>query len=162
MKKYQIRRAVPADIRDILGIYAIARKFMEENGNPTQWGSGYPRRELLENDIRHEALYVVTENDVVRGVFCFGIGDDPTYEHIENGSWRGDTPYGVIHRIAGDGSGGIFCACLDFCRKQISHLRIDTHRDNHPMQHVLQKHGFSPRGIIYVADGSPRIAYDLV
>lgn len=162
MNKYEIRRAVPADMEEILRVYAIARRFMAENGNPTQWAGGYPQREQLEADMVRGALYAVTEGDTIRGVFFFAIGDDPTYAEIENGSWRCTAPYGVIHRIASDGSGGIFSACLAFCRERISHLRIDTHRDNHPMQHVVEKHGFTRRGIIHVADGSERIAYDLI
>ena len=162
MKTYEIRRAEPADLGDILRIYAIARDFMAANGNPTQWSGGYPRRELLEADMEKQCLYVVSEGQYIRGVFYFVIGEDPTYGYIEDGTWRSDTPYGTIHRIAGDGSGGIFAACLEFCSRMISHLRIDTHRDNLPMQHVVEKHGFSRRGIIYVADGSPRIAYDRI
>jgi hypothetical protein len=30
------------------------------------------------------------------------------------------------------------------------------------MQHVVEKHGFSRRGIIYIADGTPRIAYERI
>ena len=32
-----IRRAVPSDLPDILEIYAIARRFMAQAGNPDQW-----------------------------------------------------------------------------------------------------------------------------
>lgn len=162
MRKYEIRRAEPTDLGRILEIYAFARSFMAANGNPTQWGDGYPKREMLEEDMKNRCLYVVTEEEMIRGVFYFVIGDDPTYGRIDGGHWRSDTPYGTVHRIAGDGSGGIFGACLDFCKTQIPHLRIDTHRDNTVMQHVVEKHGFSPRGVIYVADGSPRIAYDRI
>ena len=133
---------------------------MAENGNPTQWHSGYPKRELLELDISLGRLYVVIRDNEICGVFVFFVGDDPTYSYIE-GSWRSNAPYGVIHRIAGIG-GGIFTAALAFCKDRISHLRIDTHANNRPMQHVVEKAGFSRRGIIYVEDGSPRIAYDLV
>ena len=94
------------------------------------------------------------------GVFMFMIAADPTYAYIE-GSWRSDTPYGVIHRIAGVG-GGVFAAALEYCSGRICHLRIDTHADNKPMQHVVEKAGFSKRGIIYVQDGTPRIAYDRI
>ncbi len=159
MEKYKIRRAEPADLEDILKIYAIARKFMAEHGNPTQWGSTYPAREQIEADIQAGQLYVA-QSDCIHGVFYFEIGEDPTYAHIEDGAWGSDAPYGIIHRIASDGSGGIFSACLGFCRSQISHIRIDTHRDNLPMQRAVEKHGFQRRGIIYVADGSPRIAYE--
>ena len=159
MTNKKIRRAEQADMERILEIYGIARKFMTENGNPTQWQNGYPWRDMLEEDIQLERLFVV-EDDTVCGVFMFTIGDDPTYGYIE-GSWRSAEPYGVIHRIAGVG-GGIFEAALQYCTQQIYHLRIDTHADNKPMQHVVEKAGFSRRGIIYVEDGTPRIAYDRI
>ena len=147
-----------ADQERILEIYEIARQFMRSNGNPTQWNNGYPQKDLLEEDIRLNRLYVVEAEDEIKGVFVFFIGADPTYAYIE-GSWLSETPYGVIHRIAGVG-GGIFHAALEFCLSQINHMRIDTHENNKPMQHVVEKAGFSRRGIIYVEDGTPRIAYD--
>lgn len=51
---------------------------------------------------------------------------------------------------------------MDYCKAQIPHLRIDTHEDNKVMQHVLEKYGFVRCGIVYVSDGSPRIAYELL
>lgn len=158
MAQKNIRLAREADLNRILEIYEIARQFMRENGNPTQWNNGYPQPNLLEEDIRLNRLYVVEADNEIKGVFVFFIGADPTYTYIE-GNWRSDTPYGVIHRIAGVG-GGIFPAALEFCLSQISHMRIDTHENNKPMQHVVEKAGFSRRGIIYVEDGTPRIAYD--
>ena len=162
MTNYEIRRVVPADLEDILNIYARARRFMAENGNPTQWGDGYPAESLLREDMEQGKLYAVTRDGKIHGVFYFTLGEDPTYARIEGGVWRSDTPYGTIHRIAGDGSGGILAACLDFCGSRSGHLRIDTHHDNIPMQRAVEKYGFSRRGIIYVADGSPRIAYDRI
>ena len=160
MVQKNIRPAVQADLEKILEIYDHARRFMAENGNPTQWKKGYPSRELLERDIELGRLYVIRDGTDIRGVFVFFVGDDPTYACIE-GSWRSDSSYGVIHRIAGIG-GGVFPAALEFCSAFSKHLRIDTHADNKPMQHVVEKAGFSRRGIIYVEDGTPRIAYDLI
>lgn len=161
MEKMKIRRAMPADLEKIEAIYAAARQFMCENGNPTQWNDGYPRRELLETDIRLERLYVAVTEDQICGVFMFALGEDPTYSYMEDGNWRSDTPYGTIHRIASTGS-GVFAAALEFCRSQCNHIRVDTHADNKPMRHLAEKYGFSRRGIIYVEDGTPRIAYDLI
>ena len=158
MAEKRVRPAVQADMERILEIYELARQFMRQNGNPTQWGTDHPRRELLEMDIRKRQLYVVETAGTVNGVFVFFVGEDPTYSLID-GAWRSDRPYGVIHRIAGIG-GGIFNTALSFCESRIDHLRIDTHADNKPMQHVVEKAGFSRRGIIYVEDGTPRIAYD--
>lgn len=160
MAQKMVRPAKQTDMDRILQIYEVARRFMAENGNPTQWGNGYPSRQTLEADIGLQRLFVVTEEEAVCGVFMFSIGDDPTYAHIE-GSWRSKEPYGVIHRVAGTG-GGIFAAVLEYCSGQTGHLRIDTHADNKPMQHVVEKAGFCRRGIIYVEGGSPRIAYDRI
>jgi len=158
---YQIRKAKKEDLSVIEDIYAYARAFMAGNGNPNQWGTTHPHVSQLEEDIRCGNLYVAENGGGIHGVFAFILGDDPTYAYIEDGAWHHTEPYGTIHRIASDGSGGIFPAALAYCRTQISHLRIDTHHDNKPMQHVVEKHGFRRCGIIYVDDGSPRIAYDL-
>lgn len=156
----EIRKATLKDLSRILEIYAYARDFMAETGNPTQWGDGYPKKELLIDDIDSDQLYVMEENAQVHGVFVFVIGDDPTYEIIEEGAWFDDSPYGTIHRIAGDGQvKGILQLCVDFCRKKIDTLRIDTHHDNIIMQRAIEKNGFQRCGIIYSVDGSPRIAY---
>lgn len=161
MTNLKIRPATLADLDEIEKIYAQARRFMRENGNPTQWKDGYPRRELLEADIAREELYVVMDEDRICGVFLFVIGEDPTYGYMEGGTWRSDTLYGTIHRIASRSS-GVFAAAVVFARSRCSHVRVDTHADNKPMQHLAEKYGFSKRGIIYVDDGTPRIAYDLI
>ncbi|MBQ2785509.1 MAG: N-acetyltransferase [Oscillospiraceae bacterium] len=143
-------------------IYAYARSFMAANGNPNQWGKTNPPRETLEADIAGQKLYVAQNGDAICGVFFFAVAEDPTYRKIYDGAWLSDTPYGTIHRIASCGSGGLFADCVEFCLQKCSHLRIDTHADNHIMQHVIEKNGFQRRGIIYIADGTPRIAYERV
>ena len=158
---YQVRIAKMEDLPRIEEIYACARAFMAKTGNPTQWGKTEPRVSQLKTDIAEKKLYVI-ESDGIHGVFFFTIGVDPTYAVIEDGSWLSDAPYGTIHRIAGDGSGGIVGTAVAFAKTKIQHLRIDTHRDNKVMQHVVEKQGFSCRGIIHVADGSPRLAYEMV
>ena len=49
---------------------------------------------------------------------------------------------------------------VQFAKERSGHLKIDTHADNLVMQNALSKEGFSRRGIIHLADGSPRIAYE--
>ena len=158
-----IRTAAMADLPAILEVYAYAREYMVQTGNPTQWGKVYPDEELLGEDIENQRLFLLEERGVLHGVFYFVIGPDPTYALIENGSWRSDAPYGTIHRIAAaQGARGVFGRCMEYCLEQIGHLRIDTHEDNKVMQHTLEKHGFVPRGTIYTDNGTPRIAYDYI
>jgi L-amino acid N-acyltransferase YncA len=158
-----IRLAKAADLDDILGIYQTAREFMRQNNNANQWGADYPPRAMLENDISKKQLYVCVSGNDIYGVFAFITGEDPTYRHIENGSWKYNGPYGTIHRIASAGTvKGVFSECLEYCKGKINHIRADTHEDNLMMQHQFIKHGFEKRGRIYLANGSPRIAYELI
>ena len=155
-----IRLATDQDLAAIMEIYAIAKKYMADNGNPTQWANTYPAHEMLENDICSKQLFVYVHNNIVHGVFAFIIGPDKTYSYIENGSWKNNDTYGTIHRIASDGVvTGVFRQCVDFCKEKILNLRIDTHKDNHTMRHLIEKNGFERCGIIYVKNGTSRIAY---
>ncbi|MBQ7000087.1 MAG: N-acetyltransferase [Oscillospiraceae bacterium] len=160
--EYQVRNAFMEDLERVQEIYAYARAFMRKTGNPNQWSNNHPPLEQLQEDVQNRDLYVICRNGIIHGVFYFFIGEDPTYGRIDGGCWRSDSDYGTIHRIAGDGSGGILKTAVAFAKQQIFHIRIDTHEDNHVMQHAVAKEGFQKRGIIYIADGSPRIAYDLL
>lgn len=159
--EYSIKKATREDLPRIEEIYAYARQFMAKNGNPNQWGTAHPPVEQLKKDIEQNRLYLVTDRDTVHGVFYFCVEVDPTYAVIYDGAWHQEKTYGVIHRIASDGSGGILKAAVEFAKTQIGYLRIDTHEDNRVMQKAVQKLGFQKCGIIYIADGTPRIAYDL-
>jgi len=157
---YTVRTAMQDDLVRIEEIYAFARSFMAQTGNPNQWGKTEPPHDQLVEDIRNERLHVIEDSAGIHGVFYFYIGVDPTYGYMEDGSWRSDSPYGTIHRIAGDGSGGILKTAVSWCQSQINHLRIDTHHENRVMQKAVAKEGFERRGIIYIHNGTPRIAYD--
>lgn len=157
---YIVRKAEYEDLPRIEEIYAYARAFMVKTGNPNQWGSTNPRHEWLVEDIRQRLLYVITDETGIHGVFYFYIGEDPTYGSIEDGQWHSDAPYGTIHRIASDGSGGILRTAVEFCSGMIGNIRIDTHHDNRIMQKAVAKLGFRRSGIIHLANGSPRIAYE--
>lgn len=155
-----IRKSRMEDISEMLEIYAQARQFMREVGNPNQWDSSYPSEELLQKDIESGNSYVAVEEERVVAVFAFIIGEDPTYAVIEDGRWLNEEVYGTIHRLAGrSGYHGIAQECMNFCKSQIKTLRADTHYDNKIMQHLLEKNGFVRCGIIHLANGAPRIAY---
>lgn len=158
----EIRKARTEDLDGIMAVYAIALAFMHRNGNRTQWIDGYPSRALLTDDIAAGTCYVETENGTVHGVFVCIEGEDPTYGCIEDGQWLNDRPYAAIHRVGSDGTcPGFLGRCVAYCKGICPELRIDTHADNHVMQHLAEKHGFARCGRIYVEDGSPRIAYQL-
>ena len=87
-----IRTSQPSDWQDILDIYAIARRFMRENGNPTQWGESFPPEDLIWEDIRLGRSYVCLMDGRIQAVFALIPGEDPTYQVIQ-GAWLNDRPY---------------------------------------------------------------------
>ncbi len=159
----KIKTAKPSDLNELQRVYQTARKYMKATGNPTQWGDTYPSLETIKDDIMKEQCYVLAgEDGKVHGAFVFFTGPEPTYSYITDGQWLNSAPYGTIHRVASDGEmKGVFTQIVLFCRDKCPNLRIDTHHNNLPMQHVISKNGFTRCGIIYAADGSPRIAYQL-
>lgn len=156
-----IRHAKLEELGQIQEIFAQARKHMRDEGNVNQWINGYPQDQMILQDIADGNFYVVEEDGQLQAVFSYIKGVDPTYLEIE-GQWLNDNYYGTIHRIGKrDGAKGIFTQVKDFCLNQVSTIRIDTHHDNKTMKAILEKEGFTYCGVIYVADGSPRDAYQL-
>ena len=156
-----IRKALDTDIPAVMAIYDAARAFMRAHGNATQWPEGTPSAEQLAADIAAGGSYVCEVDGRVVATFAFLPGPDECYDVIEDGQWRSDTPYAVLHRVASDGTvHGIAAAMFAFAKERADHLRIDTHQDNLPMQGASIKAGFERAGIVYVSDGTPRVAFD--
>ena len=159
----EIRKSTTDDVPAILEIFRIAKAYMAAHGNAGQWGGGYPGLPELLPDIARGDSYVLTENGTVVGTFSFIIGDEPTYQVLLNGHWHADRPYGTIHRIGSDGTHrGVLHECVNWAARRISHLRVDTHADNHVMQRCILREGFSYCGVIHVADGTPRVAFERI
>ena len=164
----QIRHAQIADLNRIMEIYAKARRFMAEHGNPRQWGNNnWPPEQLIREDIQQRKCYVCIQNsnvETITGTFYFDAGEDveATYAVIHDGAWKGNNVYGVVHRLASDGSAkGTGEFCLNWAFAQCGHLRVDTHKDNRVMQNLLSRLNFQYCGIIYVReDNDPRLAYE--
>ena len=155
-----IRKTTAADVEEAAKIYDMARSFMRQSGNLEQWSSGHPNAEDIIRDIAEGSSYVCEENGEITAVFFFKKGDDPTYKKIYNGEWKKNGEYAVIHRIAVKYNGrGLADKIYAHCFSLHPNLRIDTHRDNIPMQRSLAKNGFEYCGIIYLESGDERLAY---
>jgi len=157
-----IRKTTLHDLDTVMSIYDEARTIMRESGNMAQWQDGHPSREIIERDIKMGASYVCVQNNEIVAVFFFGINPDPTYAKID-GQWLNDEPYGVVHRIARRHSArGTGAFCLNWCYNQHPNIRLDTHSDNAPMRSLLDKLGFTYCGIIWLANGDERMAFQKV
>ena len=155
-----IRRATYDDVPVLMDVFRKARGIMRSSGNMNQWNDGYPSEEVVRKDIDNGHCVVLCEDGKVVATMAFIPGPDPTYAEIYDGGWLSDAPYHVIHRIAVAEPGhNAARALLDWGFGQAGSIRIDTHKDNVIMQHVLSKYGFTHCGMILLANGDPREAY---
>ena len=156
-----IREARPSDMAEIMKVMDAAKKIMRQSGNMHQWEDGYPSEAVITSDMEKHGGFVIVDADHIVGYFAFLPSPEPTYSKIYDGEWLDDVQsYHVVHRIASfPDVHGIFGDIMAFCFSQDANIRIDTHRDNRIMQHNIEKYGFTYCGIIYLANGDERFAY---
>ncbi len=158
-----IRLARSEEVPAIMAVLDAARGIMRASGNMLQWAGGYPSEDVVLADIANGYGFVVDDGGRITGYFAFIPSPEPTYAKIYDGAWLEDTlPYHVIHRMGSvPDAHGIFRSVLDWAVARDPNIRIDTHRDNHIMQHCITFYGFTYCGIIYLASGDDRLAYQL-
>ena len=75
------------------------------HGNATQWRpKGTPSAEQLAPISPPLAAMCSKVDGRVVATFAFLPGPDECYDVIEDGAWRSDAPYAVLHRVASDGT----------------------------------------------------------
>ncbi|MCL2421662.1 MAG: GNAT family N-acetyltransferase [Defluviitaleaceae bacterium] len=158
-----IRKTTMTDLPTVMQIYDEGRATMRQTGNPDQWQNNHPPQELIEKDIQAGSSYVCLDDaGKIAAVFYFAIEKDPTYGKID-GAWINDEPYGVVHRIArGFNAKGAGAFCMEWAFAQYPNVRIDTHKDNGPMITLLERLGYTRCGIIWIASGDERVAFQKV
>ena len=159
---YTIRKSTLVDLPTILNLRDQAREIMRSYGNIYQWPEGYPRDDMFRKDIELGGSHVMlNEEGEIVGTFALLPSPEVTYNVIYDGQWLDDEPYHVIHRIASyPDVHGIFSAIIDFAAERYRHIRIDTHRDNRIMRHLIESAGFTYCGVIWLPDGTERLAYE--
>ena len=96
----QIRIATSEDLDDLVRIYAAARRYMAEHGNPHQWGDGRPSPEEIASGVE-EGAYRVGVDEADRAHFAFTIyNENLTMQHIV--AKAGFSYCGIIHLEDGD------------------------------------------------------------
>lgn len=157
----KIRHATVDDLGRIMEVLGAAKQVMRNAGNANQWIGGYPDEQAILRDMEQGGAIVVEDDGEVVAYFAFLPSPEPTYAAIYEGAWLDDTlPYHVVHRMgAVPEARGIFASAMDYCFSADPNIRVDTHRDNKIMQHLFEKHGFTYCGIICLANGDERLAY---
>ncbi len=165
-----IRKATLNDAKSVSEIFSLCKEGMKKSGID-QWQTGTPNEETFLNDLENNVAYVGEDENEVVAYTAMVFGKDSTYEVIENGKWLTDSDnYCVLHRVAvhpkyrGKGAASLFMNFAEnACKKNgIKSARIDTHKDNHVMQHTILKNGYEYCGIITIDDGTKRLAYEKI
>lgn len=158
-----IRKANLNELDHILELCDIGRSIMRNSGNMHQWVNGYPDIETLRHDLNNGYGYMVERDGEAIAYFAFIPSPEPTYDYIE-GKWIDkDAPYYVIHRLASTPeSHGVFKEVSDYAISVCPNIKIDTHADNKIMQKVVLAAGYKYCGVIYLENGDPRYAYQLM
>lgn len=166
MNEIMIEKSKLKDIDRFIAITNNVRKNFAKQ-NIDQWQGNYPAYEDFMQDIFLEESYKIIYNEKIVGMFMLSYAKEPTYKTISNGTWLNDDDYAVIHRIAIDpefqrkdiGKESMLLIEKLIKENNISNIRIDTHKDNEPMIHLLDSLGFIKCGVIQLREGSYRIAY---
>lgn len=165
----EFRRSTLADTKDIMKIIKQAQEYLRSQ-QVMQWQNNYPNIQVVEQDIKDQNGYVIVDDGNILGTVAVSFDGERTYDKIYEGQWLSDHPYGVVHRIAihekykGKGLSSIIMDNIEkMCHdRNIKSIRVDTHEANKSMQKLLQKTGFEYCGIIYLVDGSRRLAYERI
>ena len=163
------RKAETTDISEIMKIISSAQNYLKNKGI-NQWQNNYPNPETIKEDIENNNSYLIEIDGKIVATAAIIFGEDPTYNYIEAGNWIADDKYGVIHRaaVAEEYKGqGIVAKIFEetyrlASKEKAVSIRIDTHPDNNAMQRAIEKENFKYCGIIYIEDGSKRLAYEKI
>ena len=165
----EFRRSTLADVDDIMKIIKQAQEYLKSQ-QVMQWQNNYPNIQVVEQDIKDQNGYVIVDDGDAVGTVTLSFDGEITYDEIYDGAWQSDLPFSVIHRIAihekykGKGLSSIMMDnIVEMCRdRNIKSIRVDTHEANKSMQKLLEKTEFEYCGIIYLLDGSKRLAYEKI
>ena len=161
------RKSTLADADAVSEIYDLARESLKRNEIP-QWQEGVPGKESFLADVKNGNSYVIEDGGEVVGTIQI-IEREPCYETVYNGAWMEESHL-VAHRVAvkvGCRQRGVGTMLLCEAEKKAIEsgkkaLRIDTHEKNFKMRGMLEKNGYKNIGIIHLANGDERFAYEKI
>ena len=98
----------------------------------------------------------IEESEEIAATFLFLSGPEAAYNSLKDGNWPENTEdYFVIHSFASSMKAcGAATFCFEWCEKQpgVRCIKVDTHKNNIPMQNLLKKLGYAYCGKCYYFD----------
>ncbi len=171
---YDCRPATAEDMDALLAIGAAGSAYLKEQG-VAQWQDGFPNEAVFARDIAAGGCWLFTHDGAPAGCVSLYTAPEPDYAAID-GAWK--TPpgaaYATVHRLAalpayrGRGlADEMLALCEDLALgRGFGSVRVDTHPDNRPMRHLLERRGYEPCGVIQLASKAEkdptRVCYEKV
>lgn len=138
-----LRKAVAADVKEIMSIIRLTIEEMRTYGN-AQWNESYPQERDFMKDIQNENLFVLERDKQIAGFVCINQAEPAEYDSL---NWAlGDKPM-VVHRMAVNPKfrrNGIGTELMKFTdefaiKNNIRYLKIDTYSVNAKMNALIKK-----------------------
>lgn len=105
----KLRKATLADGPAVVALYREAQAFLAAQGID-QWQDGYPNEETFQEDVARGESWLLEEAGQVVATACLGLGREPTYDTIYQGSLgrrgpgvRLPPPHRRVRRLQGQG-----------------------------------------------------------
>ncbi|GEO69486.1 GNAT family N-acetyltransferase [Levilactobacillus acidifarinae] len=153
-----LRKAKADELDLVCDIIEDGKKQLADAGID-QWQDNYPNRDTIQTDIDLGRATIFNSDDhETLGVAAVVQAPDNSYDTLI-GDWLKDTEkYVTVHRVAifshhqGKGyASKLFQELFTYIAEhhpEVESIRIDTHRDNTKMQHLIEKFGFTKVGRI--------------
>lgn len=112
--------------------------------------------EKFQESDKIEKAEKIEESEKIAATFLFLPGPEEAYNNLKDGNWPENTEdYFVIHSFASSMKArGSATFCFEWCEKQpgVHCIKVDTHKNNIPMQNLLKKFGYAYCGKCYYFD----------
>ena len=129
--------------------------YVFHNQGQTEREEDFLSRKPVTGHFRFEAEKI-EESEEIAATFLFLPGPEDAYNSLKDGNWPENTEdYFVIHSFASSMKArGAATFCFEWCEKQpgVRCIKVDTHKNNIPMQNLLKKLGYAYCGKCYYFD----------
>lgn len=158
------RKAKINEIEEINKMYEEGSFILKSRGIDQWQGKNLPKASM-ENI---NSIYVLEDDGEIIAT-ALHLDYDSDYDEIFDGEWICDGgEYYAIHRfmtkhnVRNKGYAKLLLEEIEILAKRNNKdsIRLDTHKDNIPMQKTLEKMNYEKCGVVYLYNGAPRLAYE--
>lgn len=165
----EFRLAKEVDREKIEKIYEDGSLKLKSLGINQWQGNEKPNLNNFSNLNENKIIYVLEDKEIIVSTLII-YDKDEDYENNLVGTWNSPKPYVALHRIAtlsGARKKGYGRKIIEFAENyarenNFKSVRIDTHRENKPMQNLLSSMEYNFVGLVFLDGKRERFAYEKV